>query len=131
MQSSYLRFCNRRVSHVLTLVGALLVFVPVFAAAVECGEERFVSGDHTLPSHDEAMAKCREQAAAMTDPVTGTYTATHACHDEGDPGQRGPWRYGRVAVDVVTRDGGDSYTFEGLWMCKPVEEEAFWANGVR
>lgn len=131
MQSSYPHFCNRRFSHVLTLVGSLLVFVPVFAAAVECGEERFVSGNHTLPSHDEAMAQCREQESAMTDPVTGAYTSSRMCHDEGDPGQRGPWRYGRVAVDVVTKDGGETHTFEGLWMCKPVEEEAFWESGVR
>lgn len=108
----------------ITLVVALLAFTPVFAIAVECGEERFVSGSHTLPSRDEAMALCREQEAAMTSAATGSYASARHCHDEGEPGRHGPWHHGRVGMDVVTRDGGgDKYTFEGLWMCKSLAEE--------
>jgi len=32
----------------------------------------------------------------------------------------GEWQHGRIAVDVVERESGDAYTFEALWMCKPL-----------
>lgn len=121
MPSSYTRFRARRVPHLTTLILALSAFAPVFAAAVECGEERFVSGKHTFPSHDEAMTQCREQESAMTDAASGRYEASRTCHDEGEAGEHGPWRYGRIGLDVVTRNGGDPYTLEALWMCKPAD----------
>lgn len=124
MPSSYTRFRARRVPHLATLILALSAFVPVLAVAVECGEERFVSGKHTFPSHDEAMAQCREQEAAMTDAASGRYESSRTCHDEGEAGQRGPWRYGRIGLDVVTRNGGDPYKFEALWMCKPADGQS-------
>jgi hypothetical protein len=123
VQATQNRSRVRRVPHLGAFVIALSAFTPVFAAAISCGEERFVSGKHTFPSHDEAMAQCREQEAAMTDAASGRYESSRTCHDEGEAGERGPWRYGRIGLDVVTRNGGDPYTFEALWMCRPAKEE--------
>lgn len=99
----------------LLLVGA----VPLSHAGTACTEERYVAGTHTFPTHDEAMAQCQQDEAVMTHAETGAYERVSGCHDEGDTGTHGEWRTGRVAMDVVARESGEPYTFEGLWLCKP------------
>ncbi|MGA7440456.1 MAG: hypothetical protein WBW32_20220 [Luteibacter sp.] len=93
---------------------------PVFAAT-QCTDERYEFGNHRFPSHEEAMAQCVRDEAEMTSAETGTYEHSAGCHDIGETGEHEGWTYGRVAVEVVARDSGEPYTFEGLWMCKPVE----------
>ncbi|QWT19629.1 hypothetical protein KPL74_18005 [Bacillus sp. NP157] len=97
----------------------LLAGVPAAFAGTTCSAERYTFGNHAFPSHDEAMALCRQEEAQMTDAATGTYEHAAGCHDVGEQGTHGDWRYGRIALDVVARDSGEPYTFEGLWMCKP------------
>jgi hypothetical protein len=92
---------------------------PVYAAT-RCTDERYVFGNHRFPSHAEALAQCSRDEAEMTHAETGTYERGGGCHDVGDTGTHDGWTYGRVAVDVVARDSGEPYTFEGLWMCKAV-----------
>lgn len=92
---------------------------PAFAAT-HCSDERYVFGNHHFPSHDEALAQCRQDEAEMTHAETGTYERMTSCHDVGETGQHDGWTYGRVAVDVVARATGEAFSFEGLWMCKPV-----------
>lgn len=107
----------------LPFIAALLGLVAMpAAAATQCGTERYVFGNHNFPSHEEALAQCRREEAEMTNGETGTYERGGGCHDIGETGEHEGWIYGRVALDVVARDSGDPYTFEGLWMCKPVAE---------
>jgi len=91
---------------------------PAFAATA-CTDERYVFGNHRFPSHEEALAECTRDEAEMTNAETGNYERGGGCRDIGETGQHDGWTYGRVAVDVVARDSGEPYTFEGLWMCKP------------
>lgn len=106
----------------LTIVLALALASTAAAhtAPVDCADERFVAGDRSLPTHAEALAQCRDEELAMTDPRTGAFEAQRSCYDVTPPGMHGDWRHGRIAVDVVERRSGDAYTFEALWMCKPV-----------
>jgi len=110
--------------HRTTLVHLLLplaVFaLPGHALAVDCAADHFVAGQRTLPTHGEAMAQCRAEELAMTDPDRGNYEAQRSCYDVTSPGMHGEWQHGRIAVDVVERESGDAYTFEALWMCKPL-----------
>jgi hypothetical protein len=94
---------------------------PAFAST-PCTGERYVFGNHRFPSHEEAMAQCLRDEAEMTHADTGLYERAGGCHDIGETGRHEGWTYGRVAVDVVARDSGEPYTFEGLWMCKPVAD---------
>lgn len=111
-----------RLSSTIVSIVATIVSSPVFAAAVECGSEHFVAGERILPTHGEALAQCREEEVAMTDPEKGQYERERSCYDVTPPGNHGEWRHGRIAVDVVERRSGDAYTFEALWMCKPVTD---------
>ena len=111
-----------RVSSILAAVLSLGVGAmepPALAATMSCAEERFVAGERTLPSYDEAFLRCREEERSMTDPETGDFEMAHACYEVTSPGEYGDWQYGRIALDVVERHSGDAYTFETLWMCKP------------
>lgn len=109
----------RRMPRLTGLIVSACLFTPAFAAVVDCGEEHFVSGEHRMPTYTEALAQCRAEEAAMTDPASGTYTRARSCYDAGTPGEYGPWAHGRVAMDVVDRRTGQAATFESLWMCKP------------
>lgn len=111
---------RRRVPSVFALILSTCLFAPAFAVVVECGEEHYVSGTHRLPTHEEAMATCREHETAMTE--TGAWKSVRSCYDVAPPGEHGPWMHGRIGVDVVARTGGDPMTFEALWMCKPTAE---------
>ncbi|UPG94420.1 hypothetical protein [Luteibacter aegosomatissinici] len=107
----------------LSIVAAALCLTATNAtAATQCSAERYVFGNHNFPSHEEALVQCQREEAEMTNAETGTYERAGGCHDIGETSQHEGWTYGRVALDVVARDSGDPYTFEGLWMCKPVAE---------
>ncbi|KJV36579.1 hypothetical protein [Luteibacter yeojuensis] len=102
---------------------ALLCLVATPACAtITCNAERYVFGNHHFPSHDEAMAQCLKEEASMTHAETGAYEHGTGCHDVGAVGEHDGWRYGRVATAVIARESGETYTFEGLWMCKPVAD---------
>jgi hypothetical protein len=111
-----------RLSSIIVWIAATAVTAPTAAAAVTCGEEHFVAGERILPTHDEALTQCREEEVAMTDPTSGQYEKERSCYDVTPPGNHGEWQHGRIAVDVVERQSGDAYTFEALWMCKPVRD---------
>jgi hypothetical protein len=104
----------------ISVLATLLAAAPAGAESVNCAPERFISGSHALPSYDEALAQCVAQETAMTDPVSGTYELARSCYEIAPQGNHGPWRHGRIAIDVVERNSGDRYTFEALWMCKPI-----------
>jgi hypothetical protein len=114
-----------RISAAASPLSGLISATPSFATSPVCTSEHFTSGAHTLPSYDEAMAECIAQETAMTDPDSGTFRRLRSCHEIGSKGNHGPWLHGRIGVDVIERISGDRYTFEGLWMCKPVAEAAF------
>lgn len=99
-------------------IGAIKAPAP--AATMSCADERFVAGERLLPSYDEAFLQCREEERWMTDPETGDFEKERTCYEVNSPGAYGDWQYGRVAMDVVERHSGDAYTFETLWMCKPM-----------
>jgi len=106
------------VSIVATAVAIGIIYTSR-ATEVDCTDEHYVAGERSLPTHDEALAQCREEEQAMTDDRNGHYEKERSCYDVTPPGTHGPWRHGRIAVDVVERQSGDAYTFEALWMCKP------------
>lgn len=110
-----------RLLSIIGSIAAIAATAPAFAAAIACGDDHFVAGERTLPTHDEALAQCREEEMAMTDPKSGNYEKERSCYDVTPPGSHGEWQHGRVAVDVVERQSGDAYTFEALWMCKPTD----------
>jgi hypothetical protein len=114
----------QRLSAAATLFSALVTATPALAESPRCTPDRFASGTLVLPTYDEAMAECVAQETAMTNPASGEFESTRSCYDVVPRGSHGPWRHGRIAVDVVERSSGDRYTFEGLWMCKPVAEAA-------
>ncbi len=114
----------QRLSAAASLISALVAATPAFAESPACTGERFTAGKHTLPSHDEAMVECIVQESAMTSPESGAFEPLWSCPDTGPQGSHGPWRHGRVALDVLERSSGERYTFEALWMCKPVAETA-------
>lgn len=109
-----------RLPSIIVSIVATALGSPLFAAPMDCRDEHFMAGERTLPTHDEALAQCREEELAMTDPTSGNYEKERSCYDVTPPGNHGEWRHGRIAVDVVERQSGDAYTFEALWMCKPV-----------
>ena len=121
-------FQARALLHYIAAIIALLIVIaittPAFARSLTCSSERFTTGKRTMPSHDEAMAECIAQETAMTNPESGAFKALRSCHEVGPMGNHGPWLHGRIGVDVVERSSGDRYSFEGLWMCKPVAEAA-------
>lgn len=106
------------VSIVATAVAIGIIYTSR-ATEVDCTDEHYVAGERSLPTHDEALAQCREEEQAMTDDRSGHYEKERSCYEVTPPGTHGPWRHGRIAVDVVERQSGDAYTFEALWMCKP------------
>jgi hypothetical protein len=124
MKRSRIHAAIQRISAAASLISALVAATPAFAESPACTGERFTTGTHTLPSYDEAMAECIAQESAMTNPESGAFEPLRSCHDIGPQGSHGPWRHGRIAVDVLDRSSRDRYTFEGLWMCKPVAETA-------
>ena len=93
---------------------------PRGSADLRCANDRFVAGERVLPSYHEAWLQCRNEEDVLTHPHTGTFEKERACYDVNSPGTHGEWQYGRVAMDVVERHSGDAYTFETLWMCKPM-----------
>jgi hypothetical protein len=115
----------RRISAAASLLSGLVTATPAFAGSLTCTSERFITGKQTMPGYEEAMAECIAQELAMTNPQSGAFEILRSCHDIGPQGSHGPWRHGRIAVDVLERSSRDRYTFEGLWMCKPVAEAAF------
>jgi hypothetical protein len=112
----------QRLSAAATLFFALVCANPALAESMRCTAERFSSGKLTLPTYDEAMTDCVAQESAMTHPESGEFDSARSCYDIVPRGHHGPWRHGRIAVDLVERRSGDRYTFEGLWMCKPIVE---------
>jgi hypothetical protein len=114
----------RRVAVAASLLSGLVTATPAFAGSPGCTSERFLAGTHAMPGYDEAMAECMAQESAMTHPTAGAFAPLRSCHDIGPQGSHGPWRHGRIALDVLERSSGDRYTFEGLWMCKPIAEAA-------
>jgi hypothetical protein len=125
MKRPTIRATLQRISAAASLLSGLVSASPAFAESPACTSERFVTGKHTMPSYDEAMAECVAQEAAMTNPESGEFEKLRSCHDIGRQGSHGPWRHGRIAVDVLERSSRARYTFEGMWMCKPVAEAAF------
>lgn len=115
----------RRFALAASLMSAIVTVMPAFGGTPDCTSDHFTSGTHTLPSYDEAMAECKAQESAMTHPTSGAFELLRSCHDVGPRGNHGPWHHGRIAVDVIARNSGDRYTFEGLWMCKPIAEADF------
>jgi hypothetical protein len=111
-----------RLSTLVTLISlaAGAADAPVVPRPMTCAKDRFVAGERVLPSYDEALLQCREEERSMTHPDSGPFEARRACHDVSSPGTHGDWQYGRIAMDVVDRHSGDAYTFETLWMCKPM-----------
>jgi hypothetical protein len=122
MKPSRTQAALRRISAAASLLSGLVTATPAFAGSLACTSERFVTGRQTMPSYDEAMAECIAQESTMTNPESGAFEKLQSCHDIGPQGSHGPWHHGRIAVDVLERSSGDRYTFEGLWMCKPVAE---------
>jgi hypothetical protein len=122
MPSYQTRALIQYLSAVAAVLVALTVASPAFAQSLTCSSERFTAGKRTMPSYDEAMAECMAQETAMTNPESGAFSALRSCHEIGSKGNHGPWLHGRIGVDVVERSSGERYTFEGLWMCKPVAE---------
>ena len=120
MSSSPTHALLHYIAAVAALLIALAITTPSFAQSLTCSSERFTTGRRTMPSYDEAMAECIAQETAMTNPESGAFKPLRSCHDIGAQGNHGPWLHGRIGVDVVERSSGDPYTFEGLWMCKPV-----------
>jgi hypothetical protein len=114
----------QRLAAAASLFSGLVTATPALSASPVCSSEHFRTGELTLPSYDEAMAECVAQESALTHPELGAFAPLRSCHDTGSQGSHGPWRHGRIAVDVLERSSGDRYTFEGLWMCKPVAEAA-------
>jgi len=106
------------VVHVFLVIGAFASTAR--AAAVDCAGDHFVAGERTLPTHGEALEQCLAEEVAMTHPERGNYEAQRSCYDVSSPGTHGDWQHGRIAVDVVERRSGVAYTFEALWMCKPM-----------
>lgn len=131
MTSSRSHATVRRLSAAATLLCSLLSATPVFAESMRCTTERFSSGKLTMPNYDEAMTECVAQGSAMTNPESGEFDSARSCYDIVPRGHHGPWRHGRIAVDLVERRSGDRYTFEGLWMCKPVAEAEAEASPLR
>jgi hypothetical protein len=125
MKPTRIHTAIQRISAAASLLSGLITATPAFAQSPACTSERFTAGKHTLPTYDEAMADCIAQESAMTNPQSGAFKPLRSCHDIGPQGSHGPWRHGRIAVDVLERSSGDRYTFEGLWMCKPVAEADF------
>jgi len=125
MKPSAIHTAVQRISAAASLLSGLVTATPAFADSLACTNERFVTGKQTMPSYDEAMAECIAQESAMTHPESGAFEKLRSCHDIGPQGSHGPWRHGRIAVDVLERSSRARYTFEGLWMCKPVAEAAF------
>lgn len=125
MKTPTTRTTLRRIAAMASLLAGLAVTgTPAFAESLTCTSERYNAGGHTMPSYAEAMAQCIANETAMTHPQSGAYRRLRSCHDVGARGSHGVWQHGRVAVDVIDRISGDRYTFEGLWMCKPVVAEA-------
>jgi hypothetical protein len=124
MHSSPTRAFLQHVAAVTALLTAVAIATPAFAQSLACSSERFTTDKRTMPSYDEAMAECIAQETAMTNPQSGAFTPLRSCHEVGAKGNHGPWLHGRIGVDVVERSSGDRYTFEGMWMCKPVAEAA-------
>jgi hypothetical protein len=93
---------------------------PVLTGTMACAEERFVAGERILPSHGEAMLQCRQEERTLTELASGGFEKERSCYDVDSPAPHGDWHYGRIAMDVVERHSGDAYTFETLWMCKPL-----------
>ncbi|HVI57210.1 MAG TPA: hypothetical protein VM621_19375 [Luteibacter sp.] len=122
MTSSRTHAVLQRLSVAASLISGLVTATPAFCASPVCTGDHFKTGKLTLPNYDEAMAECIAQESAMTHPELGAFEAVRSCHDIGPTKNHGPWLHGRVGVDVVERRSGDRYTFEGLWMCKPVAE---------
>lgn len=113
---------ERRVYRLPSILIASIIAAaePPPAAGLRCGNERFVAGERLLPSYREAWLQCRNEEHALTHPQTGTFAKERTCYDVTSPGTHGEWQYGRIAMDVIERHSGDAYTFETLWMCKPM-----------
>lgn len=111
-----------RLPTIIVSIFAIVATAPALAAVITCADEHYIAGERSLPTHDEALEQCREEELAMTDPTSGRYEKERPCYDVTPPGNHGEWRHGRIAVDVVERQSGDAYTFEALWMCKPLQD---------